>query len=254
MNHHQNPHEISSQNSAISNFHDENRITLTNLFNRIRVLLNHDFESISTNRSIIINLSEVLNEVRIFKNSLNPVEFGFYLAMQFFVMSFPYNMRIMNKDIPAFQTTQHQFQLSENEFNALDDKRREISDSICNLKTDENVQNALINDLQHKIKIGFNRLNSCTQPGSQSTFDDLSIHVLQHNLDVAYKKKEAFVRKIEELTLCYNDIMKNIMEGHKERSIIQSKYHQAVLKYEESMNIRTNLIEAWTDFQTFIHI
>lgn len=240
MNHHPNRHEVSSQNSNTSNYHGEHRIALTNLFKNIRRCLNHDFQHIYTNRSIIMNLSEVLNEVRIFKNSLNHVEFGFYLAMQFFVKSFPYLMHIMNRDIIAIHATHQQFQLSENEFNVLDEEHRQISDSICQLKIDETFQDAQINNLQHKIIIGFNNV--------------INNEDLQHNLHIAFNKKEGFQREIEELNVCYNHIMKKITDGHNNRSKIQSEYHEAELKYEEAINIKTNLIEAWTDLQTFIHI
>jgi hypothetical protein len=73
-----------SHSSVVSRSRDQYRCDIGRLFSQMREILSNDFDVITEDDSIIMNLIRLINRLGDFKDYLTDVQMGFSLAIMFF--------------------------------------------------------------------------------------------------------------------------------------------------------------------------
>lgn len=115
-----------SSNSVNSINNDTNMIKIVELFGKIRKLLSLTFDNITLDSVFIDALNKLINEVGFMQPYLNHAQFGYYLALHFFMM-------VYNNNIPLVDEVLLQLNRCEQEFNVF---KESMSQTEADIDTD----------------------------------------------------------------------------------------------------------------------
>jgi hypothetical protein len=240
MNNQRNLEEVASQSSVITDVNDDNRVNIDNLFDQIKDILVQSFDAItSDDEDLYLNLTNLIEQVRGFKDFFTDLELGFFLAIDFFLRCLRPNI---NNDLVALQFRQHEYDVSQQKLQVIHEQRvakgKEISDHVI----DESFNDDVIKNLEEELRI----LKHMEAIGQHA--DDDQVNNIEEALRTAYQERKCNLTRKESLT---KDLMATIMEGHNERSEIESNWRRALEAYKGSHGIREEMIEGWTNLQLF---
>jgi hypothetical protein len=187
-----------------------------------------------------------MEQVSVFKDSFTNVEVGFYLAIKFYLHSFGPNMRKINNDLAALRLLEHQYGVSQRKLNFLNKQREFNSEKILKYILCQSYHEDLIKKLGKRL----HTLEDMVAPGQPVNADE--IHNIKEKLRVANVKLELIPRMKESTHKTYSEVIAKIMGGQNERSEIESNMNKAFETYEAALSIKNELIEGWTDLQSFV--
>ena len=189
---------------------------------RIREILDHDFDAITYGESHIDNLLQLIDEVEVWKPLLTDVEFGFFIALRFFVDVFSSDMKQIDNALATLTAIQQECDVAGDDSNDADNQRIVNANTIKELSIAKKSADIYINDLEDKF---------------QST-----------------RKEKDIEREIEALTNTYNEVFAKIMAVQNRRTNLQSKSVKAQRDYDQTLQKKSKLIEAWSNLKSFIHM
>lgn len=130
MNNIDNEEGNSSQASVVFHCSDANRPHVSSLLVRIREILDRDFDSITYDESNIDNLLQLIDEVAVWKHLLTDVEFGFFIALRFFVDNFSSDMKHIDNALATLTAVQQECDVTTDDFNDADNQRTVNANAI----------------------------------------------------------------------------------------------------------------------------